>query len=41
MAQGKGKIKKATATKKHQKKALGPKKGGKFKIFGAWTKIEY
>ncbi|CAH3108150.1 unnamed protein product [Pocillopora meandrina] len=29
MAQGKGKIKKATATKKHQKKALGPKKGAR------------
>ena len=30
MAQGKGKIKKSTANKKPQKKALGPKKGGEF-----------
>lgn len=30
MAQGQGKKKKAAAAKKTQKKALGPKKGGKF-----------
>lgn len=30
MAQGQGKKKKASAAKKTQKKALGPKKGGKY-----------
>ena len=32
MAQGQGKKKKASAAKKTQKKALGPKKGGKYSV---------